>query len=380
MRTAAALLLMASAAVAQNRRIEGTVTDAVVEENGRRRPLLRCEGTTNLPDGSRMDLHACYGVYQPGRHLAFRAVAVKDGRFAADLALFPEKNLAGTYVVRVFFSPYNQEQEVVEKLGKELRVYSAELVLTIGTDADVDADRRRAYARLGAEIELLRTVVSEVEKKLGQRVAPSEWEMLVGAWTGAIEAAERRVHGVPEYKAFGIADISEQVFEDLATCVRRVIDAAAARLAAPDDPKAAKAFEECKKGFEWTRRPAVLRLGLEKATSGEITEMIPPLRAHLFETLRLYGETRRVGRDVADGYRIVVSRHRREFREGVLRMSEVSHDRHAEAVRGLMEKGLAFFRAAIEAGDFKQDRREDLRDLLDEFDKQIKVLQASLKE
>jgi hypothetical protein len=71
---------------------------------------------------------------------------------------------------------------------------------------------------------------------------------------------------------------------------------------------------------------------------------------------------------------------KRYFRERLLAVTQVAPDRHLEALRGLQEQGLAYLRAAGEAADLKQDRTEDLEDLLKAFEKDFTALLASLKE
>ncbi len=372
--------LIAILVLAQARKIEGTAQETTVETEGRKRPAIACEGTTDLPEKSRLDARLYYGPLEFGRHLDFRVAEVTDGKFRVVFPTFPEKNLAGSYSIHVEFNPYLQQQEIQEKLGKHLRLYDVEIPLTIGSEADTANDRRRVQVRLGAEIDALREIVGAVSARIGEKPAAAEWIRITQDWSARIREIELRCVNVPEYRALRIDDLSEQSMEELTACVHHVIRAAGERLARPEDATAAAAFEEHRKGFDLLRRPVVLRLGIEKASAKELADRLLGVRSPVVDANEFYRGMRKEKAPEADYYRSRLGLFRKAFRRAALEMVDIAPDPRQEAVRGILEKGTAFFRGAEEAGDFKEDRTDALRELLEEFRKEVDSFEAALRD
>lgn len=374
------VLALVAALLAQDKyKIEGTVQDAVRED---KRPVFRCEGTSTLPEGSRLDLRLYYGRVRIGRHLHFRALELKEGRFAIDFAVFAGKNPAGTYSVQVEFNPYQQQREVTEKLGKDLRHYAAVLPLTIGSDADAVEARRQTHLRLAGAVEKLRSILEAADRKCAEKPATDEWRRLVRAWAEEAHEVETSLHGVPEFKAFDVDDISEIAIEDLVRTLHCILDGLGACLADPANADAAAALVRYRKSFENQRRQTLLRLGLEKSSDKELREALKMLRPLLVELLPIYRAARKAQNfDRTEYYRAKVSAARKNLRERVLPVCETAPEKHRDALRTLLEKAVEFLRVAIDAGGaIQEDREKVLQAALDEFERHLKTLQDALQE
>lgn len=371
--------LLAILLLAQARKIEGSAHESTVEANGKKLPAIACEGTTDLPEKSRLDAKLYYGPLEFGRHLDFRVAEVTDGKFRMVFPTFPEKNLAGSYSIHVEFNPYLQQQEIQEKLGKHLRLYEVEIPLAIGTEEDAARDRRRVQERLGREVDALRNLVGGVMAKLAERPAAVEWNRFAQDWGTYIREIERRCIGVPEYRALRIDDLSEQSMEELTACVYAIIRAAGAWLAKPDDAALASALQEHRTGFDTLRRPIVLRLGVEKASAKELTDRLNGVRTPVVDAHEFYRALRKEKAPEIDYYKAKLGLYRKAFRRAALEMVDIAPDARQEAVRKILEKGTSFFRGAEEAGDFKDDRTDTLRELLEEFRKEVDAFEAALR-
>lgn len=381
MRTAIALLLLVGTASAQAPKIEGTARDGTVQEGGSPRPAFLCEGQTDLPEGSRLDVRVYFGEIEMGKHLFLQAIEVKDGKFSVALPVFRRQTLKGHFVLHVEFNPYLQDPAIQKKLGKQLKNYDAKIPLTVGTEREIEEDRRRVMRQLGAEVDGLRTIVEQVNAELARKPGADSWARSVKAWSEAIHDIENRCHDVPEYKALRIDDISEQSIEDLAHCVDRVIDAAGRCLSSTQDAEAVKQLQEHCKGFDWMRRPVALRLGIEKATAKELTDLLPEVQTPLLESAKLYVTIiKKPDPDQREYFKAMLKHYQAMFRERAFGLSEIAPDKHLEAVRTLIEKGNEFFRIADEAKEMKENRKNEVLDAQKAFADTLSAFQNSLKE
>lgn len=377
MRTAIAFLCLAGAAFAQGKKIEGTARESVAD----RRPVLVCEGTTDLPDGSRFDVRVYFGQVEQGRHLFQKAIEVKDGKFSAELPVFARQTLKGHYLLHVEFNPYLQDAGVQQKLGKQLRHYEGRIPLTIGTEKEIDEDRHRVKRQLGAEVEILKGIVAQADAKLAQKPSEDEWERAAKEWSEMIHQVENRCHDVAEYRALRLDDLSEQSIEDLAHCVERVIASAGLCRAKPGDAEAAKQLDEHRKGFDWMRRPVALRLGLEKATAEEMRKLIPDFRTPVLESAGLYVKIiKKPDPDQREYFKAMLLYYQQQFREHMLGLAEVAPEPHLESVRTLLEKGTEFFRVVDAAKEMKENRKDEVLDAQKAFAAVLEAFEASLKE
>ncbi|GEM_PF-6526920 len=376
-------IALASALALQDRyTIEGTAREATLEEKGARRPVFRCEGTSNLPEGSRLDVKVYYGAVQIGRHLHFKALFLREGKFAIDLAVFPDRTPAGSYSVHVDFNPYQQQQEIQEKMGRQLRPYSAVLPATIGTEADAAEDRRRACARLGAAVERLRIIVDSAEMKLLEQPTVEEWQRITRCWSEDAHQVEKSLLGVLEFKVFSLDDVSEQNFEDLVRCVQLILESGESRLKDPKNENAVRSLGEYRKIFDRLRRQTLLRLGLASSTNRELAEAISGIRPILSELLPLYRTARKDPSFQNEGYlKAKIGVARKNLRERILPACETAPDRHREGLRGLLEQAMEFFRVLADATEnLKEDRAKPVGEALAEFDRRHRALEEALKE
>jgi len=381
MKTTLALFLLAATAKAQGRTIEGTVQETFVERSGSKRPAFVCEGKTDLPEESRLDGWVYFSPFEIGRHLASQAVEVKERKFRIEIPIFPERTLAGTYVIVVKFNPYLQQQKILDALAAQVREYELRLTLTIGTEDEIEKDRLRIYAKLGAEIQSLRSIADAAIAAVKDPMSDGDWRRSMEKWTDQIEATERAVSHVPEYRALGLDDLSEQFMEELGQAVHHVLGSARFCRLSPSDPEAVKVLHEVRKRIDEMIRPVALRLGFEKATSGELAARLPEARKPAIQTLELYrGTIKNPTPDGREYFKAQLALHKKKFQEVALGMTEIAPEKHQEGIRSLMEKGMALFRAAQEAATLEDDRYDTLRELLNEFTSEVEALESALQE
>jgi hypothetical protein len=228
---------------AKKYRIEATVVETAPKdkETGKEQPGFLCEGTTDLPDGCRIDVFIYYinprlggpreKEPENGSHRQQSATLVKNGRFSTSLSIFEGKNLSGDYTFRVAFDPNLQARPFAG-----LSAVHAYVPFTVGKPGDAEKDRAAFGARLFGEIKALVAIADEVaarrraDKEKG-KPDPDVWAGLVKEWTRRIREINARVHQVHEYVALEIAHIADAGVEnmsliilDLARCGSQGLD------------------------------------------------------------------------------------------------------------------------------------------------------------
>jgi hypothetical protein len=224
---------------AKKNRVEATVVELAPKE--KEPPGFLCEGTTDLPDGCRIDVFAYFMSVTPtgprrkepeiGTHRQQAAAIVKNGRFSVPLNLFERKNLGGEYIFRVAFDPNLQARPFAS-----LPAIRSDLPLTVGLPGDAEKDRAAFGARLFGEIKALVAIADEVaaRRKADQekgKADPAAWSALVKDWTRRVREINLRVHQVHEYIVLDIAQIADvgvesmgNIILDLARCGSQGLD------------------------------------------------------------------------------------------------------------------------------------------------------------
>jgi len=170
--------------------------EVVVRDVWRDEPRIVCEGTADLPEGSRLELKIYYGAYEPGRDLQYRSALVRGGAFAQEFFIFPGTNLPGRYTLRTTF-PSGASRNFPFRIG-----------------APVDGERGRAKVLEGLARDI-RAIVA-----LADDASPDRFQK---AWSLAEKAARS-----PECKALRLEDVAGEGMTDLC---RRLKSVAAARSA-----------------------------------------------------------------------------------------------------------------------------------------------------
>ena len=124
-----AFLLLAQAAAGEAPVLKTEIKDVPAQGEGR--ASILCEGTTNLPNGARIEVYLFYGRLDDGPILARQSFAVKDGKFSHELQPYKKKNFPGKYGLRLVYNPELQDQRLV---GFKIGVF--DLPFRFGNDAD----------------------------------------------------------------------------------------------------------------------------------------------------------------------------------------------------------------------------------------------------
>ncbi len=192
-------------------------------------PGFLCEGTTDLPDGCRIDVFTYFDarleadrkdryVPETGAHRHHSVVTVKDGKFSAAFAIYTpsaKKNLAGDYTFRVKFDPNFQPAQFAT-LGPILN----DLPFKVGKPGDEAKDRAAVGAKLFDEIKALVVIADESaakrkEDKAKGKSDPTAWSALMKDWTKRLGDINQRVSKEPEYVVLDMNVISNVGFEHL---------------------------------------------------------------------------------------------------------------------------------------------------------------------
>jgi len=203
--------------------LKASVVEVVPKEKDP--PGFLCEGTTDLPDGARIDLYTYFLNPDPtglrkkepeqGKHRYRTAVPVKDGRFSASFSLFQEKNLSGDYVFRVVFDPNLQVQHL-----STLPTVQSDVPLPLGKPGDAERDRAAWGARLFGEIKAVIAIADEVAARRKSDLEkgtsdPAAWAGPVRDWTDRLRGINERVHKAPEYLVLEMSNISDSGLDAL---------------------------------------------------------------------------------------------------------------------------------------------------------------------
>ncbi len=178
-------------------------------------PLLVVEGTTDLPDGAILKINLYFGAVRPGEEKARGLVQVKDGKFNKDFQLFGprERNVAGTYHLRVHFDPNLQPVKL-----QSLPARQAEARLEVGDSLAREKEHAAIRKQLADEIRAIQAIGGEIQARFAEakgKPDPKAWAALQEGWKSRVLAIERRVGLVPEYRHLGHFMIADAGLENL---------------------------------------------------------------------------------------------------------------------------------------------------------------------
>ena len=154
-------LVLALASSQDSLTIKGDLKD--VPAQGKERPILLCEGTTNLPNGVNLIAHLYYGKVHEGKELFKDSAIVKDGRFRQIFPVFARTNFPGTYIARLAYD------SVLQGLNApDYPRTAVDFVLKIGGPEDMDREGKVVRDQLIGEIRGILAITDKIKAKLDQ--------------------------------------------------------------------------------------------------------------------------------------------------------------------------------------------------------------------
>lgn len=223
--TTAILVLLAGAP--QDAR-KFTVDAKVFEAPGtaQEAPSFACEGTTDLPDGCRLDVYTYYGAADPGFHIKHTVAITAGGKFSSAFSMFEKKTLPGDYSFRVVFDPNLQAQ----RFGA-FPAWKRDYPLRVGTPEEAEKARVALCKQLVADI---KGIVAVADEATNRRKAekdgkpdPAVWDPLLKAWYRKLADESTRVQKILEYRVLGLTGVVDNGFEHLCGIIMDITRCAA---------------------------------------------------------------------------------------------------------------------------------------------------------
>ncbi len=354
-------LLVALAAAPDEYAITAAARDALDAGTGKR-PVILCEGTTNLPDRSLIDISVYFGEVNVGREMRRLGVETRGGKFSREFPIYAERNLAGPHVIRFVFDPNLQRPEVRAAMGERLRPVSSDVKLHVGTAAEAERDREKFMRRLSADIRGFLAVADEVEaeyrKARGRPFDPPAWEKLMEGWTRRVQEIEKGAVALPEYRALNLEFISDHGLEDLRNILLHLAVSCRAALRDPANLETPRIIRDSRTGLARTSQKYLEGLVPRGARDEALMGLAREARAALQEAL---------GRTGDEG-----ARARRRFREAILLLDTRAPGILHDAIIGIVADSVPFF-DAVDAG------REEARALHGKLDARLEALLRELQ-
>ena len=196
-------------------------------------PTIVVEGTTDLPDGAILKLNLYFGPVRPGEETARGLVQAKDGKFGKDFHLFGprERNVAGTYHLRVHFDPNLQPQKL-----QSLPARQADAKLEVGDTLAREKEHAAIRKQLADDVRAIHAIAGEIQAKFAEakgKPDPKAWAPLLEGWKGRLTAIEKKAALSPEYRHLGLYAIADAGLENLREIVLNLADCAGKGQAAP---------------------------------------------------------------------------------------------------------------------------------------------------
>jgi hypothetical protein len=322
-----------------------------VPGDGKTPPAFHCEGEADVPDGSRIDVYYYFGEVQYGGEIHRGVAVVKEGKFSRDSSIFPKRTLPGTYGVRVLFNPGLQPREELQTLPRR----SADQVLKVGTDAEIEKEQNAVRKRMAEHIESVRSLGDEIaakQKESGGKPDKQTWAKLIDGWRQRCLAVEARAHKDTDFVILGLMPVADMGLEQMRNIMLAVAHCAASGQAL-----------EMKEGL--TR----LDLSARKFTEMVAVRPEDPQKVRL----ELAGEARRIAREAARQEGPALAASRRKFLETVLLLNRHVPDPQREAVLAIAAEAKDLFDAAA-------DRKEGVPALQEKLDARFESLLRALQE
>jgi len=344
-----AFLFLAQAAAAD----EAPVLKVDVKDvpaQGQGKPIILCEGTTNLPTGARLEGYLFYDRMDEGPVLARTNATVKDGKLAMEFQPYQKKNFPGKYVARLVYNPALQLQNFAG-----FRDTVVNLPFRFGDEADFQREAKVFRGQLAAELQAMvamgEQVKTQIDKLEGKPAA--DWAPFIKEWQEKSHEIMVRAdpHKTQEYYALNIDHPASTGLENLSGIL-----ISAAKYAAAGRGK------EAIEGITVLRTVAENLIGEMNAprltTPGQVVDLIDAAKALTREALAKSGQP--------------LLLLRRKF----LEMNALLQKSMPEEVQGnvleISTRAAAFFNAL-------SDKEPNVKELQAELEKSLEKLAAPLR-
>ena len=198
-----------------------------VPAQGEGRPTILVEGTTNLPNGARVELYLFYGRLDDGPLVARQSFSVKNGKFSEGLQPYRAKNFPGKYGLRLSYNPELQDQRFA---GFALGSY--ELPFRFGTEADYEREAKVFRGQLAGELQAMVDMGEEVKTQIDKLAGKPEaaWAPFMKKWHEKSHEIMKRAdpHTIQEYNVLAIDHPATSGLENLAGILNSAAKYAAA--------------------------------------------------------------------------------------------------------------------------------------------------------
>ena len=269
-----AFLFLAQAAAGETPVVKAEVKDVAAKGEGK--PSILCEGTTNLPNGVRLEAYLFYDRADEGPVMAREQVSVRDGKFSHELQPYRKKNFPGKYHLRLVYNSALQAQNFNFADG----VFN--FPFRFGNEADFEREAKIYRAQLAGELQAMVALGDElktqIEKLEGKPAA--QWDPLLKEWNEKGHEIMKRAdpNKNREYYALNIDHPATTGLENLSGILN-----SAARYAAAGRGK------EALEGVTVLRQTATYLIGEMNApkltTAGQVVDLIDAAKKLIQEAM-----------------------------------------------------------------------------------------------
>ncbi len=355
------LLLTAQASPKDPYTITATLRE-VPGDGSSGRPALLCEGTTTLPERSRVDFWLFFGEPRSSGEIGRNAVEVREGRFSCTFSVYsPPRNLAGLHSVRVAFDPFLQKPGIPQGIP----CVRTETSLRIGTTLDAERDRERWCKSLADEIRTLEELFEETwnryrrDKEAGKHDRDG-WARLIRNAEEHAHEAIHRASGVAEYKALKFGDAADVGLEELGEILLHFARACLGALNNPGHRHAAGVLRETR---------LVMQRSIQKYHN-----YIYPQQPDAEVLAGLGEDARKILRDALEADEAGRAGARAKFRQTVILLDNRAPATFHEAIIRLAGEATPFFQALDEDPEKARALREALDRQIQELLKEVGTL------
>jgi len=335
--------LLALASVQDTLTITGQLKETPATEKDR--PVLTCDGATNLPNGSVIAAYLYYAKVKEGKEIAKDFTPVKDGKFLQEYAVFPRRTFPGQYIARFIYDPSLQNAVSATQFPRT----TVDFTVQIGGPADVERESKAIRDQLAGEIRALTVMADEIKAKLDElKDKPrSDWEAPFNAWRGKTLDIMKRAdpRRVPEYSMLKLDLIADNGFENLTGILL-----AAARCAATGQREA------CLEGLTRLRQTA----------EHWIAEISAPKLTEFEQMARLIEESRQVIKELPEHPSELVQTRRKFLEMTAMLDKSVPADFH-EVVLDISARAAALFNAIADKDEGAKKMHAELDAILNRF-------------
>lgn len=312
-----------------------------IPAQGKRPPVLLIEGTTTCPHGSRFDVDLFFDKKRDGRQLASKAIQALDGKFALELPLFESRNLAGVYIIELWFHPDLQHPDVRAQMGTEAVTKLLVHNFRIGDEKQAKAEKRAHHERLADDVRAFQAIADEIAARAGRPPRKPDrqpdreaWGKLTKTWEERAFQIESRGLKVQEYRALGLDEMInndfEKLREDVSVICRRAFNAANN----PKDPGMVILLQEIRTAYKRSGDKLIEELVGTQASREQVVATLAEIRTLLRGALELAGDA------------LPASRLR--FRKAAASLESPIFEKRHDSIVAVVTRGLEFYAARAE--------------------------------